>query len=504
MNIAMIAEIAAEAGGERVALGDADTGMTYAQLWEQACRAAAWLGSRDTSKVAMVGVNSPLLPVAVFGAALADRSFCPLNYRWTDAALITAIRRLGSVVVIADGPMLARLSELEDEGIEVVGRDRFLAEASASEPSPVTATPPERPAVLLFTSGTTGEPKVAVLEHSNLASYIFGTVELMSAEEGDTQLSCLPPYHVGGIANLLSTLYSGRRIVQLEAFDPAGWIQAVRGERVTHAMVVPTMLSRIVAALGGSSTGADLPSLRHLSYGGGRMPLPVIREAMRLLPGTGFVNGYGLTETSSTITVLGPEDHRAALTSGDPVVQARLGSVGRAVPSVELSVRRPDGTPAPAGESGELWVRGEQVSGRYVGDGTQRNGGGWFRTRDAAHIDADGYVFVEGRLDDVIVRGGENISPGEVEDALLSHPDVADAGVAGLPDDDWGERVVAAVVPVPGRRPDPATLQDWVRARLRSSKTPSAVELVETLPYNDNGKLVRSHLRDQLAMRAHA
>jgi acyl-CoA synthetase (AMP-forming)/AMP-acid ligase II len=175
-------------------------------------------------------------------------------------------------------------------------------------------------------------------------------------------------------------------------------------------------------------------------------------------------------------------------------VRARLGSVGRALPTVELSVRDADGEPVAPGQTGELWVRGEQVSGRYVGTESD-SAGGWFRTKDAARIDEAGYVFVEGRLDDVIVRGGENISPGEVEDALLEHPDVADAGVVGLPDDDWGERVVAAVVPAEGRTPDPGELQEWVRGKLRSSKTPSSIALVEGLPYNDNGKLVRRLLR---------
>jgi len=499
MNIAMIAEMAADAGGQRVVFADGD--ITYDQLWDRSCRAASWLNHHGRQNVVMVGVNSPLFPVALFGAALADHPFTPMNYRWTDVQLVEAVHRIGSTVVVADDTMLPRLTGLAGErDVDVVGRDQFLAEVDATEPFVITGSLPQRPAVQLFTSGTSGAPKVAVLEHANLAAYIFGTVDLMAAEDGDTQLISLPPYHVGGIANLLSTLYSGRRIVQLDAFDPAGWIRAVRQHRVTHASVVPTMLARIVASL--ADTAGGLPSLRHLSYGGGRMPLPVLEEAMRLLPHVGFVNGYGLTETSSTITVLDPDDHRAAVSSTDLAVRARLGSVGRALPTVELSVRDPAGEPVRAGELGELWVRGDQVSGRYAGVESARDDDGWFRTKDAARIDEGGYVFVEGRLDDVIVRGGENISPGEVEDALVSHPDVIDAGVTGLPDDDWGERIAAAVVAAPGHAPDPAELQEWVRARLRSSKAPSTIEVVEALPYNDNGKLVRRRLRNQLSARA--
>ncbi|TPG32458.1 class I adenylate-forming enzyme family protein [Mycolicibacterium hodleri] len=504
MNVALIAEMAAEAGGDRVVLGDVDTGTAYIELWDSARRAGSWLAGRNDGNVAMIGVNSPLFPVALFGAALADRSFAPLNYRWTDAELLAALRRLAPVTVIVDDSMLPRLHELSDLDVEVIGRSAFLYAVGQSEPIAVTGEMPRRPAVLLFTSGTSGTPKMAVLDHSHLTSYILGTVELMAAEEGDAQLSCLPPYHVGGIANLLSTLYSGRRIVQLEAFDPVAWIEAVRSQRVTHAMVVPTMLARIVAVLAEDGEVAALPTLRHLSYGGGRMPLPVVEQAMMLLPETGFANGYGLTETSSSITVLSPDDHRAAATSDDPSVRARLGSVGRPLPTVEVSVRDPeDGSVRAAGESGELWVRGEQVSGRYDGVGSLQDDGGWFRTKDSAHIDDDGYVFVEGRLDDVIVRGGENISPGEVEDALISHSDVADAGVTGLPDDDWGERVVAAVVAAPGRTPDPEALKEWVRTRLRSAKSPSMVQVVLELPYNDNGKLVRRVLRDQLSRSVH-
>ena len=493
MNIAMIAEIAADAGGDRVVLGDPEHGVTYEQLYDRARRAARLLRESSADTVAMIGVNSELFPVALFGAALADRPFSPLNYRWSDADLAAAVRRLAPVVVLVDDEFLPRFESLAGEsGVQWVARSQFLAAVADAEPIEGGAQEPANPAVLLFTSGTSGSPKVAVLGHDNLSSYILGSVELMAAEEGDAQLSSLPPYHVGGIANLLSTLFSGRRIVQLPAFDARTWIDTVRALRVTHATVVPTMVSRIVDVL--AEDGGGLPSLRHLSYGGGRMPLPVLERAMVLLPETSFVNGYGLTETSSSITVLGPDDHRLALTSDDPAVRARLGSVGRALPTVELSVRDADGEPVAPGETGELWVRGEQVSGRYVGTESD-SAGGWFRTKDAARIDEEGYVFVEGRLDDVIVRGGENISPGEVEDALLEHPDVADAGVVGLPDDDWGERVVAAVVPVEGRTPDPGELQEWVRGKLRSSKTPSSIALVEGLPYNDNGKLVRRLLR---------
>jgi acyl-CoA synthetase (AMP-forming)/AMP-acid ligase II len=224
------------------------------------------------------------------------------------------------------------------------------------------------------------------------------------------------------------------------------------------------------------------------------MPRPVIERALRLLDDVAFVNAYGLTETSSTIAVLGPAEHREALASDDAAVRARLGSMGRSLPGVELTIRDPLGEPVPSGEVGEIWVRGEQVSGEYVGSAAPHEDG-WFRTRDAGRLDADGFLYVEGRLDDVIVRGGENLSPGEIEAVLMEHPEVADAAVVGVPDVEWGERVVAAVVLRPGAGANEPELQEHVRRVLRSARTPERIDVVESLPYNETGKLLRRELR---------
>ena len=227
------------------------------------------------------------------------------------------------------------------------------------------------------------------------------------------------------------------------------------------------------------------------------MPRPVVERAFRLLPDVAFTNAYGLTETSSTITLLGPEDHAAAR-AGDPLALARLDSVGRPVPGVEVLVRGTDGHPCAPGQAGEVWVRGEQVSGRYA-ERDATDAAGWFPTRDRGWFDDGGYLFLDGRLDDVIVRGGENISPGEVEDALCSHPAVAEAAVIGLPDAEWGERVVAVVVPRPGAVIDRDALRAHVRALLRSTRTPEDIHIRDALPWSDTGKLLRRVLRDDLA-----
>jgi acyl-CoA synthetase (AMP-forming)/AMP-acid ligase II len=243
---------------------------------------------------------------------------------------------------------------------------------------------------------------------------------------------------------------------------------------------------------------ADLPHLRALSYGGGKMPQSVIERAMELFPDTDFTNAYGLTETSSTISLLGPDEHRAAAGSDDPAIRRRLTSVGRPLPSVEVEIRNAEGKLQPAGERGEIYVRGEQVSGEYLGRGSSVDAEGWFPTRDSGSMDAEGYIFIEGRADDIIVRGGENMSPGEIEEVLLEHDAVEDAAVVGLPDEQWGETVAAAVVTRPGSSVSEEEIRGWVKDRLRSSRTPERIEFRQELPYNELGKLLRRKLRAEM------
>jgi fatty-acyl-CoA synthase len=270
------------------------------------------------------------------------------------------------------------------------------------------------------------------------------------------------------------------------------------------------MLDRILDVL--HERGEKLPALQHLSYGGGRMPIAIVERALDHLPHVGLVNAYGLTETSSTVAVLGPEDHRQAIASSEPSVRIRLGSVGRPLPNLEVEIRGPSGQLLGSGDHGEIWVRGEQVSGEYLGRGGAVNADGWLATNDGGWLDADGYLFVEGRLDDVIVRGGENLSPGEIEDVLAQHPAVAEAAVIGIPSDEWGEAVAAVVVvrnhhdanaaALPGDEPGDALkgeLRVWVSERLRSTRAPERIEFRTELPYSDTGKLLRRVLKAELS-----
>jgi fatty-acyl-CoA synthase len=495
MHTALLLEMAAEGVGERVAIGPRATGLSYGRLLELTRGAAAWLARQPgVQNVAYVGLNSAAFPLALFAAGAAGRPFAPLNYRLPDADLRKILGRTAPSIAIVDDDMVARVEGVE--GVAVVPRSQFVELAESGNGAPLdTAADADDIAVLLFTSGTTGEPKAAVLRHRHLTSYVISTLEFMGGAPDEAALVSVPPYHIAAVSAVLTSTYLGRRVVHLQAFTPEEWVTTVRDERVTHAMVVPTMLGRVLDTL--EALGESLPHLRHLSYGGGPMPAATIERALRRLPHVDFVNAYGLTETSSTIAVLTPEDHREVMASDDRLVRRRLGSVGRPLPSIELSIHDADGQPVAAGEEGEIWVRGEQVSGEYLNVGSNRREGGWFPTKDYGWVDAGGFLFLGGRLDDVIVRGGENISPGEIEDVLRLHPAVRDVAVVGVPDPEWGERVAAVVVS--DRAPDPDELRGWVRTRLRSTRTPQDVVFRDALPYNETGKLLRRALKQELA-----
>jgi fatty-acyl-CoA synthase len=498
MHTQLLLEIAADACPDRVALGSRDDGHDFASYRARATRMAAWLIKKDKANTAFLGMNGNVLPVLLFASGMAGTPFVPLNYRLADADLNKLVARTAPAVLIVDDEMVHRI--VPTDGIELIVRSEFEAAFMAGD-TPEKVDLPEAEndiAVLLFTSGTTGEPKAAVLRHANLTSYVMSTVEFLGAEEGEAALVSVPSYHIAGISAILTAAYGGRRIVYLPAFTAENWVATAAAEGITHAMVVPTMLDRILDVM--EKTGETLPALRALSYGGGKMPEPVIARALAALPHVAFVNAYGLTETSSTIALLGAEDHRAAFASDDPVIRRRIASVGQPLPSIELEIRRDDGTSCAAGEQGEIHVRGEQVSGEYLHRKAIADDG-WFATNDAGWLDEGGYLYVDGRLDDVIVRGGENISPGEIEDLLRSFDDIADCAVLGLPCVEWGEKVVAVIVSRSGN-PDTDSISTAIRAKLRSTKTPEQWFQRDELPYNETGKLLRRVLKDELVKAA--
>ncbi|MBJ7483152.1 AMP-binding protein [Brevundimonas sp.] len=490
MDISLLLKMAADTEPDRIGLTCDGRSWSYGELWNAATGAAAAIAASGCEQVALLDTGSEAAPIALFGAALAGVPYCPLNYRLADADLAALLARIEPAFVVGDTSRVGAL--MSGTGNQLLTRVEFVARAEAmAEPDRETGEG-EGVAVQLFTSGTTAAPKAAILRHANLVSYILGTVEFGAADESEAALVSVPPYHIAGIAALLSSIYAMRRIVLLPAFEPKAWTQLCGAERVTNAFVVPTMLSRVVEGLD-DEQARNLLSLRSIAYGGGRMPLELVARALELFPSCGFTNAYGLTETSSTVALLGPEEHRLAHASDDPAVRARLGSVGRPLPSIELEIRDEEGAVLPAGVPGEIYVRGEQVSGEYR-ERSALDTQGWFPTRDAGYLDADGYLFLSGRADDVIVRGGENISPGEIEDVLLSHPDIADVAAVGVPSAEWGEAVATAIV-VRGTAPSHDDIKALVRGRLRSSRVPEQILIVDALPYNEMGKLLRRDVR---------
>ncbi|SON59397.1 2-succinylbenzoate--CoA ligase [Mycobacterium simulans] len=497
MSVSLLLEMAASSNPDRTAIvsggASEDVRWTTQQLSDLADGGAGVIAATNAQHVAYVGTGGAMLPLLAFASARAGLAFTPINYRLSGDGIQALIERLPQPLVIVDNRYREMLGDVFER---VIDSDEFLASARSAEPTSVFADP-DSVAVVLFTSGTTAQPKAVELTHNNLTSYVTGTVEFDSAAPTDAALICVPPYHVAGIGAALSNLYAGRKMVYLPNFDAHEWVRLANAEQVTTATVVPTMLDRIVTVL---ETGDyKLSHLRNLAYGGSRVGLPLVRRALELLPDVGFVNAYGLTETSSTIAVLTPEDHRAALSASDAASAKRLGSVGRAVPGIELQIRDDTGAVLGPGRTGELFVRGEQVSGRYTGIGSVLDENGWFPTKDIATLDEDGYLFIGGRSDDTIIRGGENIAPAELEEVLLAHPHVRDVAVVGVDDAKWGQAIVAVVVPVAGVDPDPEELREHVRKSLRGSRTPDRVVFRDELPTTATGKVLRREIVDGLA-----
>ena len=338
---------------------------------------------------------------------------------------------------------------------------------------------------LLYTSGTTGTPKGAILTYGNHLWSAIGSALNLGVREDDRWLACLPLFHVGGLAILLRGAIYGTTAVVHESFDAARVNASIDEDGVTIISVVANMLQRML------DQRADQPypaSMRCVLLGGGPAPEPLLQRCAALdVP---VVQTYGLTETASQVATLAPED-----------ALPKLGSAGKPLFGTELRIEGQDGSHLPAGAEGEIVVRGPTVTPGYLNrpEATaEAIHGGWLHTGDIGYVDAEGYLYVLDRRDDLIVSGGENVYPAEIEAVLQSHPDVAEAGVYGAPDERWGQTPVAAVVLRPGATITPDTLMAHCREHLAAYKTPSRIELHDQLPRNAAGKLMRSRLRELL------
>ena len=492
MNLATVLEMAGQGYGDRGAIATDAGSVSHAALLARVRRLAAWLQAQaaeaGAANVVYLGLSGQSFIEHLLASAWAGLPFIPLNYRTKGPELAPLLDPFRPVLLVHDEQYTDKAAECATPSDRLIRSDAD-AKADVEIEYPLDG---EQLAIILHTSGTTSKPKAVLLRHRHLCSYIFGTVEFGSAGVDETALVCVPPYHIAGIMGVLTPLYAGRRMAFLPQFDPAEWLRAAAAHDVTHAFVVPTMLGRILDAL--EAAPELVPhALRHVAYGGGPIHLAVVERALSLLPDVDFVNAYGLTETSSTVALLSPDDHREAIGSADPRVRARLGSVGRPLPGIDVRVIGEDGADLPSGEVGVITITGAQVSAHYHG----REAPDRFATGDLGYIDEGGYLFIAGRSDDVIIRGGENISPGEIEEVLARHPAIESVAVVGVPDEEWGQRVVAFLEPRGQDRPGAEELIEWARKSLAGFKVPAAFVFIDELPRTDTGKVLRTRLRQR-------
>lgn len=513
MNTANFLSIPASLFPDQEILVSGPARFTYGRMQERVRRLANALRERGVgrgSSVAVLATNSNHYLECYYATASAGATFVPLNYRAKTDELAYMIGRAQPRVLFFGERYRELLDRLSPELPADMERIGFEAGSPSIEDLVASGNPEGEDAeveetdtsVLMYTSGTTSLPKGVMLTFGHFTTYVVGTVEMADGEPRGVQLLCVPLYHIAGATNIMTSIWAGRKLVLLPQFEAGEWIDAVAREGVTHAFVVPTMLKQILDHP--SFSREKMASLQNVSYGGAPMPFPVIRRALEAFPsGCGFVNAFGQTETTSTLTVLGPEDHRL---SGDPAadepVLRRLHSIGRPLPDVEVEVRDDAGRSLPPGEVGEIMVRTARIMKGYAGSvegGAQLEPDGFLHTRDLGYLDDDGYVFLVGRKDDMIIRGGENIAPAEVEATIQSHPAVDEVAVFGLPSVEWGQVVAAAVVLRPGGTTTAEEIVEHCRTRLSSFKKPEVVRIVPELPRNPLGKILRKDLRDSFA-----
>lgn len=420
----------------------------------------------------------------------------PLNLRLRDAEIAWQLRDAAPRLLLADARNLplARAALLQAEGAALLAVDALLQEDGPDVAAPADslrlAHPIEHPLAIIYTSGTTGSPKGALLTVGNFWWSAVGSALNLGVHADDRWLACLPLFHVGGLSILLRSAIYGIAAVVQDGFDAEAVNAAIDRDRITIVSVVAVMLGRMLDSRGGRPFPA---TLRCVLLGGGPAPrLLLERCAERGVP---VVQTYGLTEAASQVATLAPED-----------ALRRLGSAGRALYPNTLRIARPDGTTAAADEAGEILVRGPVVMAGYAGrveDSARTLADGWLHTGDLGRIDAEGYLFVLDRRDDLIITGGENVYPAEVEAALLSHPEVLEAAVVGLTDEQWGQRVIAVVRTRDAAHPagTAAALRAHCRAMLAGYKTPSEIRfMAEPLPRTASGKLRRGTVREWLEM----
>jgi acyl-CoA synthetase (AMP-forming)/AMP-acid ligase II len=515
MNTTEFLTIASAIVPERPAIIFQDNRFSFGQLQERVNRLANALAQRGIGpgdRIATMQVNCHQSIEIYFAAAQLDAVYVPLNFR-AKAKELDQVVAIGQASLLFVGERYLPLVQdsINDSGLslnEVVLLDgspppgacsyEELLQSGSEEQLLFPEADGEDTTVIMFTAGTTGVPKGVMLSHDSFASYLLATVSPADPDIEETNLITVPFYHIAGLQAALAAVYGGRTLAIMRQFEPLEWLTLAQNHRANRAMLVPTMLKQLMDHP--QFREFDLSALKVITYGAAPMPLPVIQQAIKEFPNARFINAFGQTETASTITMLPPEDHVLEGTPEEVDKKLRrLTSIGRPLDDVEVMIVSEEGTPVPVGEVGEIVARGPRMMrGYWRQEAATRDAirSGWVYTGDLAYQDEDGYIYLAGRARDFIKRGGEMISPEEVEQVLISHPDVEDAAVIGVPDLEWGEEVRAVVV---RRSPevDEKGLMDYCHQRLASFKQPRSVVFIDELPRNAMGKVLKRDLRER-------
>ncbi len=447
-------------------------------------------------RIAWLGKNRDTYFLLYIAAARMGAVMVPIGWRLAPREIAYILTDTEAKLLFADSDFVATAHTVAGQvpaDPKVIEAEAARTAASGFEPADYTPPGAHDPVLQLYTSGTTGNPKGAMLSNHNLLGLrnpgVAARLDWQFYEPGDCMLIPMPCAHIGGTGLVNIAVASGvRSLVQAE-FTPVGVLEAIEAG-ATHMFIVPAALQMVVQHPRAAST--DFSNLKYLMYGAAPMPLELLKEAVRTMPTTKFLQAYGMTETSGTISILPPEDH--SLEGNE-----RMRSAGKASPGVEIEVRGPDNVEVPRGDIGEVCIRSPSNTAGYwrLPEATAKtiDADGWLHTGDAGIMDADGYVYIQDRIKDMIITGGENVYPAEVESAIYGHPAIAEVAVIGVPSAKWGEEVKACVVVKPGETVDAADVIAWARERIAAFKAPKSVDVIPLMPRNASGKILRRELR---------